>query len=73
MKNAIIVWKFDDAPEDLRNLSRNGGDEDWLAVVPAHMANEWIGWLEDPTPFGVCCIQEEILADGRKVVIGSHA
>lgn len=28
----ILVYKFNDAPQELRELSNNGGD--WLAVVP---------------------------------------
>ncbi len=29
---AVVVWRFDEAPAELRVLSRHGGDEDWLAV-----------------------------------------
>jgi hypothetical protein len=37
---AIIVWRFEDAPADLGALSRHGGDEDWLAVVPRALCDE---------------------------------
>lgn len=30
----IRVWNFYDAPEEFRSLSTNGGDEDWIAVLP---------------------------------------
>lgn len=33
--NPIRVWRFEDAPEEFRRLSRCGGDEDWVAHVPA--------------------------------------
>lgn len=32
---AIMLWAFDDAPEELRRQSPHGGDEDFLAWVPA--------------------------------------
>ena len=31
----IKVWRFEDAPKKYRALSTNGGDEDWIAFVPA--------------------------------------
>lgn len=34
---AIIVSRFEDAPEHLRALSAHGGDEDWLAVIPRRL------------------------------------
>ena len=75
LSQAIIVWDFDDAPEELRKLSTNGGDEDWLALVPMAMAERYIGWLNEPA-FG-CCSVEDHFADYQgiryKVVIGAHA
>lgn len=76
--SAIRVWTFDDAPEDFRKLSTHGGDEDWLALVPAPIAKSWtegetyIGWLENGA-FGVCDITRHPLPDGSIVVIGAHA
>lgn len=67
----IKVWRFEDAPARLRDLSDHGGDEDWLAVVPAHLAEEYISWME--SGFGVCRISEHRLPDGRVVRIGAHA
>lgn len=29
----IKIWRFKDAPEIYRNLSTNGGDEDWVVVM----------------------------------------
>lgn len=33
----ITVWRFDDAPEEYRNLSTHGGDEDWVIFVPQEL------------------------------------
>jgi hypothetical protein len=32
--NTIFMWNFKDAPEEFKNISTNGGDEDWVALVP---------------------------------------
>lgn len=74
--NAIIIWEFHDAPEELRDLSRAGGDEDWLALVPMSLADKWIGWMEEGGSFGCCCVQTfETVYHGLsyQVRIGSHA
>lgn len=68
----ILVWKFCDAPLEYQSLSDNGGDEDWLAFVPAHLSQEWIGWLVEGSSFG-CCRVAEYAVDGGVVRIGSHA
>jgi len=52
----ILVWRYDDAPEELK-VSANGGDEDWLAMVPLSADERCISWLENGTPFGVCAVQ----------------
>jgi hypothetical protein len=70
--NAIVVWKFSDAPEMFRNLSEHGGDEDWLAFVPSPLAQDWIGWMETGTPFG-CCEVSRHPVSGGEVRIGAHS
>lgn len=69
----ICVWRFEDAPSELRELSEHGGDEDWLAVFPAEMRDESILWCEEGTGFGPCEVSEHFLDDGRTVRIGAHA
>jgi hypothetical protein len=32
-KPLFEIWNFYDAPEELRNLSSNGGDEDYIIIV----------------------------------------
>jgi len=73
--NHIRIWKFDDAPEELQALSQNGGDEDWIALIPPKLANEWIPFLEQGTSFGCCSVREYEHPElpGYKVRIGSHA
>jgi hypothetical protein len=68
----IKVWPFHHAPPELQALSDNGGDEDWLALVPPSLKGQWIGWLEVGR-FGVCDVNEYLQPDGSVVCIGVHA
>lgn len=68
---ALIIWSFYDAPGELRCLSRHGGDEDWIALLPADMSQP--SWMESGTSFGCCDVSEHDLPDGRRVFIGAHA
>jgi hypothetical protein len=36
---AMLVWDFEDAPEEYKILSPHGGDETYLAFVPDEVAN----------------------------------
>lgn len=33
-EKTILVWDWEDAPPELKELSPHGGDEDWVALVP---------------------------------------
>ena len=68
----IRVWRFDDAPQHLQDLSTHGGDEDWLALIPVALANQYIPWVETG-PFGCCDVSEHTLPDGSVVRIGAHS
>ena len=68
----IKVWDWDEAPEELKALSPHGGDEDWVALVPKHLADRHIGWLESGS-FGCCDISRHELPNGDVVRIGAHA
>lgn len=72
--NAIIVWPFHDAPEALQSLSHshNGGDEDWLALVPPILKDRYVGWLESDR-FGCCNVDKIKLKNDYIVYIGCHA
>lgn len=49
------VWPFDAAPAELRALSDNGGDEDWLRLHSSRTAYAWEGVGEDPNrPVALC-------------------
>jgi len=67
----IRVWRFGDAPQIFQALSPHGGDEDWVALVPAALTEAYIPWLDfmdtmrDPS--------RHQLEDGSVVVIGAHA
>lgn len=70
--SAILTWRWQDAPGELRALSSHGVDEDWLSLVPVALADEDIGWMEGGA-YGCCDVSRDVLADGRVVVIGAHA
>lgn len=69
----IKVWRFEDAPEELRILSDAGGDEDWLALVPKWMVDEKIdiSWIHGPL-FGRYTTRDYDRPDGSRVLIGEH-
>lgn len=69
----VHVWRFDDAPPEFRALSTHGGDEDWLALIPAALADDWFPWMESGGPFGCCDVSEHVLDGGAVVRIGAHA
>lgn len=73
MAGPIVVWKFSDAPEELQQLSTNGGDEDWLALVPPSMKDDYIGWLEEGSSFGCFRVHRHQLKNGFIVFIGCHS
>lgn len=66
----IRVWRWEDAPMLLRYLSKHGGDEDWLALLPPEA--DVPPWMESGTPFGFCDMQMVNLG-GWTVAIGAHA
>lgn len=68
---AMLIWKWWDAPGELRALSPHGGDEDYVAVLPEDM--EQPSWMETGSSFGCCDVSEHRLDDGRGVYIGAHA
>lgn len=71
--DCVRVWRFYDAPEELKELSEHGGDEDWLALIPPSMAEDYFAWMEDGSAFGCCSVSEHKLADGSLVKIGAHS
>lgn len=72
LTHAIIVWRFEDAPEAYRALSTNGGDEDWVAFVPDSYDGYRPGWLESGGPFGCYDVKSHDVPGGT-IYIGAHA
>lgn len=70
--SAILLYNWEDAPHQYRDLSHHGGDEDYVAVVADDVLCPW--WISEDggQPFGVCSVQE-IQMDGYRVFIGAHA
>ncbi len=68
----IMVWRFYEAPREFQGLSGHGGDEDWVAFVPDAFKEEWLGWLDSGTPFGVSETTRHPI-EGGIVYIGAHA
>jgi hypothetical protein len=70
----IRVWRFKDAPEEYRAQSQHGGDEDWVARIPAGYPDpSGVTWLWEGTPFGCCAVDELPQDDGSIIYIGAHA
>ena len=75
MKEPIKIWSFYDAPKELQELSLNGGDEDWIAIIPDYLKDEWLPWMETGSTFGRCCVNEydHPFHIDYKVRIGCHS
>lgn len=67
---SVRIWKWWEAPGELRNLSDHGGDEDWVCLIPKEMAHDYLPFAD---ALGICRVSEHFLTDGRKVLIGAHA
>lgn len=70
----IKVWSWELAPEELKELSTHGGDEDWVAFIPFSVYDEnfYIGWMESGTSFGYSDVSSYRVANGE-VRIGVHS
>jgi hypothetical protein len=42
-----LVWRFDQAPAALRDLFQQGGDEDYLAIIPDALETDWVTFNEE--------------------------
>lgn len=68
----IKIWPFYDAPDEYAQHFDND-DADWLALIPKNYTEEYIGFLDDNTPFGICYIEIYVLPNGDYLKVGYHA
>jgi hypothetical protein len=67
----IRLWYWEDAPQDLQILSDNGGDEDYVVLVPKGVGIPFFFYSGSSfARWGVQTIERE---DGSTVLIGCHA
>jgi len=63
------LWSFCDAPQEYRDLSGHGGDEDYVLFVP----DGFIGYIDNIVrAIGVCDTSEHPVAGGT-IYIGAHS
>jgi len=69
----IFIWDFDNAPKEFQELSENGGDEDWVALLTRDFyENHHINFLQSGTSFGCSSVDEYPLGEFI-ILIGCHA
>lgn len=82
MNNCLYIYTWKDAPQDYRDLSEHGGDEDWVLVVSQAVRNvaywPWnmsdvIDGDEDSYLQGFGHVDRHELPNGDLVVIFAHA
>jgi len=69
VKSSIHIWKWEDAPPCFKQFSEQGGDEDWVFVIPPAFMYSNINWLDHLSWFNQ---DTYFLPDGWQVVIISH-
>jgi hypothetical protein len=65
----IKMWRFEDAPQELQELSTNGGDEDWLFLLPHGMNTEGLWWMEN----ALNIVNEYKTSTGQICIITAHS
>lgn len=73
----IQVWPYADAPAELKALADQGGDEDWLILIPAPFVSYIQNNLGDlPHWMRVTDTLQEpkqvMLDNGDMIVVGQH-
>ena len=68
----IKIWRWEDAPQKYKELSKHGGDEDWVAFVPKKINIDFITWMDEGTGFAPCDYSDHLVKGGI-VRIGVHA
>ena len=71
MNKPIEIWDFYSAPKEYKSMF-DDDDADWLAVIPKRYLKSYIGFLEEGTSFGCCCVDKKKIKDGE-IWVGRHA
>lgn len=73
VETAVIVWAWEDAPAEFRQLSSHGGDEDYVAYFPKGLFES--GYPLEKIAELSCCDNQviEFANSDAIVVIGAHA
>ena len=45
INNYIYMWSFAEAPQQYKNLSTHGGDEDWVVYIPNNVSYPPLGMI----------------------------
>jgi len=69
----IMLFPFSKAPWWLQDYSEHGGDEDWIAQVPAQCEAYADYLFVAGTPFGISDVSKIRTDDGFVIYIGAHA
>jgi hypothetical protein len=67
-----VVWYRGQVPMEIKDLSTNGGDEDWFMVYTDSFTYGQPSWAEEGSSFGCCCVEEHVIGD-YTVLIGCHS
>lgn len=70
LDDVLLTWRFQDTPEEWRWLAHQGGDEDWVTLVPDHV--EAPAWLEEGSSYGCCSVNTVDIEVGT-LHVGCHA
>ena len=74
LKRAIITWRFEDAPKEFQDLSTNGGDEDWVILIPAELTyteevgSRYYGWEYVFERFDSCDEPDRFILEDGSIV-----
>jgi hypothetical protein len=69
-ERVVKVWDFRDAPIEYQRLSENGGDEDWVALIPIEYGS--IPYFIEQMSSGLFSV-DQYAVDVGIIYIGAHA
>lgn len=81
MANCLMIWEFGNAPQEYKDLSRHGGDEDWIMYCPAALVDGYWPWSVESAISGEETsyhndfghVDRHELPNGDIVIIFAHA